>query len=203
MDKSLEELGIAKNQPLYVYQQPMFDLRVSVVLIEDNGVIVMDTGDSDGYHFPGGKVRASQETIQFSAVRQIKEQTGIVLKKDALIPVDFRSSPERSPEGNVVDIGMVCMLQNSFKPSANAKWLKVDFEKKCFTDDWKLDDDHDVLLLADMLDRRCLMRIELINTQTAQHALHCGMDASRYFLIGRVPRRQFLNMDHLIGKEFR
>jgi ADP-ribose pyrophosphatase YjhB (NUDIX family) len=145
MNKLLEELGIAKNQPLYVYQQPMFDLRVSVVLIEDNGVIVMETGD--GYHFPGGKVRASQETIQFSAVRQIKEQTGIALKKDALIPVDFRSSPERSPEGNVVDIGMVCILQNSFESSGNARWLEVNFEKKCFADDsYKLDNDHDVLL---------------------------------------------------------
>ena len=156
MTKSLEELGVAKNQPLYVYQQPMFDLTVSVVLIEDNGVIVIETGR--GYHFPGGRVKASMETIQFSAVRQIKEQTGIVLRKDALIPVDFRSSPERSPEGNVVDIGMVCVLNDSFKGFDNARWLEVDFENQCFVDDsYKLDMDYDVLLQR-ALDVALMMR---------------------------------------------
>ena len=156
MSEILDGLKVSANQPLYLYQQPMFDLTVSVVLIEDNGVIVVETGKSN--HFPGGKVRASKETIQFSAVRQIKEQTGIVLKKDALIPVDFRSSPERSPEGNVVDIGMVCILNEPFKGFDNARWLEVDFENQCFADDsYKLDIDHDVLLRR-ALDVALMMR---------------------------------------------
>ena len=136
---------ISANQPLYLYQQPMFMLTVSVVLIEDNGVIVLEDNYKTefdpidpgrhpdtfvAYRFPGGLVKASQETIQFSAVRQVKEQTGIVLKKDALIPVDFRSSPERSKEGNVVDIGMVCIIDKESIDHQKAKWIHIDFENK-------------------------------------------------------------------------
>jgi len=131
MDKLLD---ISKNQPLYLYQQPMFMLTVSVVLIDENGVILVPFDPKEKftrYRFPGGLVKAGQETIQFSAVRQVKEQTGIVLKKDALIPVDFRSSPERSEEGNIVDIGMVCTLsEKNLESYRNATWVEVDFENK-------------------------------------------------------------------------
>ena len=157
MDKSFENLGVSYlgvslNQSLYLYQQPMFMLTVSVVLIDENGVIVLgeDKEDKeDEYRFPGGIVKARQETIQFSAVRQVKEQTGIVLRKEALIPVDYRSSPERSKEGNVVDIGMVCMLEKKNNPSnivSGTKWLEVDFNKGHLRDEKKLYMDHDVLL---------------------------------------------------------
>ena len=154
MENTVKEIGIALNQPLYVYQQPMFMLTVSVVLIEENGVVVLEGQTAASphretyYRFPGGPVKAGQETIQFSAVRQIKEQTGILLKKDALIPVDFRSNPERSKEGNIVDIGMVCVTNAKPEGHKNAKWFPIDFERK------KIDDsgisqfymDHDVLL---------------------------------------------------------
>jgi ADP-ribose pyrophosphatase YjhB (NUDIX family) len=167
MNKILEEIGIPKNQPLYLYQQPMFMVTVSVVLIEENGVIVIEQ-DSEtildpidsGRHpdtikrvrFPGGVVKAGQETIQFSAVRQVKEQTGIVLKKDALIPVDFRSSPERSKEGNIVDIGMVCIINENFCGYENSKWVEVDLEKQKLMNisnshaEFEFYMDHDILL---------------------------------------------------------
>jgi len=128
MGKEMNILSGANNKPFYLYQQPMFMLTVSVVLIDENGVIVIDGGDK--ISFPGGIVKASQETIQFSAVRQVKEQTGIVLRKDALIPVDFRSDPERSDDGNVVDIGMVSVLETSPIRTKNSKWLEVDFENR-------------------------------------------------------------------------
>lgn len=152
MKEILDSIGVSKNQPLYLYQQPMFMLTVSVVLIEDNGVILIPTDPKDRYsryRFPGGLVKAGQETIQFSAVRQVKEQTGIVLKKDALIPVDFRSSPERSDEGNVVDIGMVCLLSDQTNLlEKDAKRLEVDFENKDLADTKKrpLYMDHSLLL---------------------------------------------------------
>ena len=166
---NLEKFDISANQPLYLYQQPMFMLTVSVVLLEDNGVIVIDEGgkctnvdeciaDEErspyivrDFRFPGGLVKAGQETIQFSAVRQVKEQTGILLKKDALIPVDFRSCPERSKEGNVVDIGMVCILHEEFKGHNNVQWMEVDFELRRLINsknntEYNLYMDHNVLL---------------------------------------------------------
>jgi ADP-ribose pyrophosphatase YjhB (NUDIX family) len=138
--------NIAPNQPLYLYQQPMFALTVSTVLIVDNGVMLIKDGDV--YGFPGGLVRAGQETIQFAAVRYIKEQVGITLKKDALIPVDFRSDPSRSKEGNVVDMGFVCMVEQHFNTELtnNAKWKEVDFEKRKMVESIKFFMDHELLL---------------------------------------------------------
>jgi len=143
----MNQLNTSPNQPLYLYQMPMFKLTVSVVLIIENGVVVVEKkkavrqndsevwvlGGIEDCCFPSGVVKAGQETIQFAAVRIVKEQTGIVLKKALLIPVDFRSSPERSKEGNEVDLGFVCILENvqpNCNLSGNARWIEVDFEEK-------------------------------------------------------------------------
>jgi len=137
----LELSSYSLNQPLYLYQCPMFMLTVSTVLIIDNGVILIKEGDD--YKFPGGMVKAGQETIQFAAVKYVKEHTGIMLKKDALIPVDFRSAPERSKEGNVVDIGFVCMIEHQ---NYKGTWKEVDFEEKKLIAEEKFYMDHDTLL---------------------------------------------------------
>jgi ADP-ribose pyrophosphatase YjhB (NUDIX family) len=163
MDKMLDNFEIPANQPLYLYRQPMFMLTVSVVLIEENGVILVPADADDSlsiYRFPGGLVKAGQETIQFSAVRQVKEQTGIVLQKDALIPVDFRSSPERSKEGNIVDIGMVCVLSDTNRAENHqATWVEVDFENRKIEETKKLPlyMDHE-LLLSRALDIALMMK---------------------------------------------
>lgn len=135
--------GLDINQPLYLYQSPMFMLTVSIVPIVDSRVILVRDGDQ--FRFPGGIIRAGRETVEFSAVRQVKEQLGIVLKKDLLIPVDFRSSPERSKSGNVVDIGMVCVIEEEVLNHTGVL-KEIDFETKRFTDDTKLVMDYDVLL---------------------------------------------------------
>jgi ADP-ribose pyrophosphatase YjhB (NUDIX family) len=134
----------------------MFMLTVSTVLIVENGVIVLKDKPLEQsfttYKFPGGMVRASSETIQFAAVRYVKEQTGIMLKKELLIPVDFRSDPDRSEEGNLVDIGFVCVLDrimpDHLSSNTQAKWIEIDFENKKplkLTDE-KFYMNHDILL---------------------------------------------------------
>lgn len=140
------DYGISLNQPLYLYQQPMFSLTVSIVLIVENGVYVIK--ENDVYKFPGGNVKAGQESVQFAAVRYVKEQIGIMLKKDALIPVDFRSDPDRTKEKNVVDIGFVCMPHdiNQEMIKSEVKWEEVNFEKKCLVCPLKFYMDHEVLL---------------------------------------------------------
>lgn len=144
--------NIAPSQPLYLYQQPMFALTVSTVLIVDNGVILIEidneTKGKDIIGFPGGMVRAGLETIQFAAIRYLKEQTKITLKKDALIPVDFRSDPSRSKEGNIVDIGFVCMLENYNinELAFPVKWKEVDFENRKTVEKIHFFMDHELLL---------------------------------------------------------
>lgn len=147
---TLNDINIALNQPLYVYQKPMFSLTVSVVLVVENGVFLIK--ENEACKFPGGDVRTGQESIHFAAVRWVKEQTGITLKKDALIPVDFRSDPERTKEKNVVDIGFVCILSDvmassyCMKNGVDIRWAAVDFEKCRMIDDIMFYMDHEVLL---------------------------------------------------------
>lgn len=139
--------NIAPNQPFYLYQQPMFALTVSTVLVVDNGVLLIK--DNGVYRFPSGIVRAGQETLQFAAVRHVKEQTAITLKKNALIPVDFRSEPERSPEKNVIDIGFACVVTDllvDLHSYGNVKWEEVDFEKRCLVNKAPFYMDHELLL---------------------------------------------------------
>jgi len=137
----------------------MFSVTVSVVPIVDVGVFLLE--DNEAYRFPGGVVKAGQETIQFAAVRYVKEHLGITLKKESLIPVDFRSDPERSISKNEIDIGFVCM-PNDITPDYTfnrgmAKWESADFEKRCLTRKINLFMDH-AILLDRALEVICLMK---------------------------------------------
>lgn len=128
-------MNTSVNKPMYLYQLPMFMVSVSTVLFIENGVVVIKPPRrGDRYSFPTGVVRAGLETIQFAAVRHVKEQTGLTLNKDLLIPVDFRSAPERSEEGNEIDIGFACVLDNVTADAlfhrTEAKWAEVNFESK-------------------------------------------------------------------------
>ena len=119
-------------KPKYMYEQPMFMVTVSTVVIDENGVLLVPDESFTQeikYKFPGGQVKAGQESIQFAALRYVKEQLDIIIKKDSLIPVDFRSDPERSETGNIVDIGFVSILEKGSEHN-KGKWVEVDFENK-------------------------------------------------------------------------
>lgn len=157
---TLNDFGISLSQPLYLYQKPMFDITVSVVVIVENGVLLVK--DSDLYRFPSGYVMSSKESIQFAAVRYVKEQTGILIKKDQLIPVDFRSDPDRSKEKNIVDVGFFYMPSNVSPESLSTnnlkvKWEEVDFESKCLVKNLKFYMDHE-LLLERAISLSCIIR---------------------------------------------
>lgn len=153
--KEMYNIGI--NQPLYVYQVPMFMITVSTVLVVENGIILVN--DNENYRFPTTMVKAGKETIPFAAIRSVKNDINIVLKRDSLIPVDFRSSPERSAEGNVVDIGLVCTLDiKDIQEDYNGKWVEVDFENKCLINpSIKMSMDYG-LLLGRAIDIACLIK---------------------------------------------
>jgi ADP-ribose pyrophosphatase YjhB (NUDIX family) len=127
----------------------MFLVTVSTVLIVENGVLMIHDGgrwSEDGsdvisvaYRFPTTTVRAGQESVQFAALRSVKEEFDLFFSKELLIPVDFRSDPDRSDGGNVMDIGFVCitedispddMIKSSDGGIGCHKWLEIDFETK-------------------------------------------------------------------------
>jgi len=131
-------------QPIYLYKTPMFLVTVSTVLIFENGVILVKTGEQ--YAFPNIVIKAGQETASFAAIRSVKEQTGIVLKRNSLLPVDVRSEPERTPSKNIIDLGMVSILEEE-PENKKAQWFEIDFENKCMRDHkLQLWGDYNVLL---------------------------------------------------------
>lgn len=143
-------------EPMYLYRKPMFMVTVSTVLLLENGVVIVEGGEKINWRFPSTEVKAGRETIQFAAIRSVKEQTGISLTKELLMPVDFRSDPERSKEGNVIDIGLVCfpeamsadiLMDVTPKSGYKPRWMEVDFQDRILLDGSpSLYMDHDVLL---------------------------------------------------------
>ena len=123
---------------IYSYREPMFRVTVSVAVFIENRVAMFHK-DIDGnsmYGFPTSIVKAGGESIQFAALKRVREDTGIILNKESLIPVDFRNVPVESM--NVIDIGMTCMVDKISLDSAmqmvpkssHVNWYDVDFENK-------------------------------------------------------------------------
>ena len=159
--------NIAPNCPLYLYQIPMFMVTVSTVLIVENGVVLINNISShfskkedgfvyndcdvkDNYRFPHGIVKAGQETVQFNPIRTVKEQIGINISQENLMPVDFRSNPDRSEAGNEIDIGFVCSLIHPLNNNMlikNVTWNEINLEeKKLINNNRKFYMDHEMLL---------------------------------------------------------
>lgn len=145
--------------PVYSYSEPMFRVTASVAVFVENRVAMI--GFEGKYGLPMAKVKAGGETIQFAAIRKVKEDTGIVLQKEAIIPVDFRNTPkEYIVSLNAIDIGMACMVditldaaKSKIPDNSNVNWYEVDFELKKVKigmDRYLEDDeyymDHDVFL---------------------------------------------------------
>lgn len=126
----------------------MFMITVSTVLLVENGVICFE--ENGIIRFPTTFVKAGQETIQFAVIRNIKEVVGITLTKETLIPVDFRSDPDRSNEKNLIDFGFLCitdkLTSDCHKLNSNITWKEVNFEEKCMVNKSNFYMDHNVLL---------------------------------------------------------
>ena len=129
----MDDLNGINCKPKYMYDQPMFMVVVNTVVIDENGVLMIPNKNLE-YRFPRGIVDAGHETIQFAAVRHVKEQLGVVVKKKSLIPIDFRNNPSVLNAENIIDIGFVVFLEdancNPHMIDSNYSWVEVDFEEK-------------------------------------------------------------------------
>ncbi len=67
------------------------------------------------YAFPGGFLDTDKEDLYQTAVRELKEETGVKIGRNNLRLIDVRSGPKRDPRGHVVDVGFICILEKAPK----------------------------------------------------------------------------------------
>ena len=57
--------------------------------------------------FPGGFLDAYKENIYQTAVRELREETGMSIVVGYLTLLDIRSNPDRDPRDHVIDVGFL------------------------------------------------------------------------------------------------
>ena len=87
--------------------------------------------------FPGGYLDVDREDVEGTALRELAEETGVVVSRSDLRLLDVRSRPDRDPRGHVIDIGYLCVLDKSkvapvLRPSEESepKWMSLDALKE-------------------------------------------------------------------------
>jgi 8-oxo-dGTP diphosphatase len=65
------------------------------------------------YAFPGGFLEVGEEDLEQTAYREVFEETGLAIDKTdyPLELVDVRSSPNREPRGQIIDVGYLCKIE--------------------------------------------------------------------------------------------
>jgi len=97
-------------------------LVVAAALIAGDGRVLMQRRRLDAAHgglweFPGGKVEAG-ESLESAAVRELEEELGIAVDRDALEPVGFAGGAADPPEAGT---GVVILLYSCRRWSGDAE----------------------------------------------------------------------------------
>ena len=94
------------------------------------------------YAFPGGYLNVDKENLYQTAVRELKDETGVIVRKKDIVLIDVRSDPKRDPRGHVIDLGFICIIDKSVKlPGGDESpfWISVNkIDKLDFAFDHKL-----------------------------------------------------------------
>jgi 8-oxo-dGTP diphosphatase len=104
-----------------------------MVLVADRKVLLIKR-KWDPYEgmwaFPGGHVDEGETSLE-AAVRELKEETGIVLKASALKLLGVFDAPGRDPRGRYVTVAYLATLPQAIAPkasddAADARWWHLD-----------------------------------------------------------------------------
>jgi 8-oxo-dGTP diphosphatase len=146
------------------YLKPSVTATVVCVARNGNAVLLvkrLKAPFKNWYAFPGGFIETGKEDLQECASRELWEETGLSLMKNAFFLVDVRSDPNRDKSrGHVIDVGFSVLIGS--KPylvkskETVPKWVSI---KKM--DSIKLAFDHDGLW------KQAAVSLELMGIKTS------------------------------------
>jgi len=99
------------------YKKPSIAATVALFAKDTNSfLLIKRTRDpfKNKFAFPGGYLDTDKEDLYQTAVRELKEETGVEIKGKPKL-IDVRSDPKRDPRGHVIDVGFIYILDKAIK----------------------------------------------------------------------------------------
>jgi 8-oxo-dGTP diphosphatase len=87
-------------------QEETFQFAVDIVIFFEGNVLLVTRGKEPFKGckvFPGGRAKRNEKGIA-TAVRELREETGLVIDPRALRPIDLRDDPDRDPRDRVISV---------------------------------------------------------------------------------------------------
>ncbi|OGJ17877.1 hypothetical protein A3K73_08020 [Candidatus Pacearchaeota archaeon RBG_13_36_9] len=116
-------------------------LAVDLILERNEKVLLIKRKDEPykgEWAFPGGFINYGKETIEQTAVRELKEETALIAELKDIEFLGVASKPDRDPRGHVVAVQFVVKKAEG-EPKANddaeeAEWFSLDSVPKLVFD---------------------------------------------------------------------
>jgi 8-oxo-dGTP diphosphatase len=118
----------------------------ATVIVKRNGKFLLVKRKSEPYKgqlcFPGGYLNCGKETLERTAQRELREETGLRVRQKDLYLLCVNSLPTRDPRGHVIDhVYIARNVRGRTKANDDAeyaKWRKLsDFPKRLAFDHTK------------------------------------------------------------------
>lgn len=118
----------------YKYPRPAVTADCIVITKETEPKVLLIQRGNEPYKgcraFPGGFMEMD-ETLEECTIRELKEETGLIVKNDDITPIGTFSKVDRDPRGRTISQAFLTLVDEPINviaqdDAANAKWWSLD-----------------------------------------------------------------------------